>query len=89
MWRDEIVEKSWQVLADVSVLADFILIGGWAVYLWTRKLKSRDIDICIDQENFYKLQSQLLQRNYGLKRNVRLMKLSMKYYSKASYSGLY
>jgi len=74
MWRDEIVEKSWQVLADVSVLADFILIGGWAVYLWTRKLKSRDIDICIDQENFYKLQSQLLQRNYGLKRNVRLMK---------------
>jgi len=74
MWRDEIVEKSWQVLADVSGLADFILIGGWGVYLWTRKLKSRDIDICIDQENFYKLQSQLLQRNYGLKRNVRLMK---------------
>jgi len=74
MWRDEIVEKSWQVLADVSGLADFILIGGWGVYLWTKKLKSRDIDICIDQENFYKLQSQLLQRNYGLKRNVRLMK---------------
>ena len=74
MWRDEIVEKSWRVLADVGGLADFILIGGWGVYLWTRKLKSRDIDICIDQENFYRLQSQLLQRNYGLKRNVRLMK---------------
>jgi len=74
MWRDEIVEKSWRVLADVEGLADFILIGGWGVYLWTRKLKSRDIDICIDQENFYRLQSQLLQRNYGLKRNVRLMK---------------
>lgn len=74
MWRDEVVEKSWQVLADMSGLADFVLIGGWGVYLWTKKLKSRDIDICIDQENFYKLQSQLLQRNYGLKRNVRLMK---------------
>jgi hypothetical protein len=74
MWRDEIVEKSWQVLGQLRSLADFILIGGWGVYLWTKKLKSRDIDVCIDQENFYKLQSELLQRDYGLKRNVRLMK---------------
>jgi len=74
MWRDEVVEKSWLVLEKLKDLADFVLIGGWGVYLWTRKLKSRDIDICIDQENFYKLQSELLHRNYGLKRNVRLMK---------------
>lgn len=74
MWRDEVVEKSWRVLADLKGLADFVLIGGWGVYLWTRKLKSRDIDICIDQENFYRLQSELMQRDYGLKRNVRLMK---------------
>jgi len=74
MWRDEIVEKSWQVLGELKDLADFILIGGWAIYLWTRKLKSRDIDIYIDQKNFYKLQSELLQRDYALKRNVRLMK---------------
>jgi len=74
MWRDEIVEKSWQVLGQLRGLADFVLIGGWGVYLWTKKMKSRDIDVCIDQENFYKLQSKLLQRDYGLKRNVRLMK---------------
>ena len=74
MWRDETIEKSWRVLGELRGLADFVLIGGWGVYLWTRKLKSRDIDVCIDQENFYKLQSELLQRNYGLKRNVRLMK---------------
>jgi len=74
MWRDETIEKSWRVLEELKSLADFVLIGGWGVYLWTRKLKSRDIDVCIDQENFYKLQSELLQRNYGLKRNVRLMK---------------
>ncbi len=74
MWRDEAVEKSWQVLAELRGLADFVLIGGWGVYLWTRKMKSRDIDVCINQENFYKLQSELLQRDYGLKRNVRLMK---------------
>lgn len=74
MWRDELVEKSWQVLGELKGLADFILIGGWGVYMWTKKLKSRDIDIYIDQENFYKLQSELLQRDYALKRNVRLMK---------------
>ncbi len=75
MWRDEIVERAWQVLGELKGLADFVLIGGWGVYLWTKKLKSRDIDIYIDQENFYKLQSELLQRDYALKRNVRLMKL--------------
>ena len=74
MWRDEIVEKSWTILGELEGLADFILIGGWGVHLWTKKLKSRDIDIYIDQENFYKLQLELLQRDYALKRNVRLMK---------------
>jgi len=74
MWRDETTEKSWQVLNDLRNLADFILIGGWAVYLWTHKLKSRDIDLCINQENFYTLQQRLLERNHALKRNVRLMK---------------
>jgi hypothetical protein len=74
MWREETIEKSWQVLQQLRNLADFVLIGGWAVYLWTKKLKSRDIDLCINQENFYKLQSELLQQNYALKRNVRLMK---------------
>lgn len=74
MWRDETVEESWQVLNELRNLADFVLIGGWAVYLWTHKLKSRDIDLCVNQENFYKLQQELLQRNHALKRNVRLMK---------------
>jgi len=74
MWRDETTEKSWQVLNELKNLADFILIGGWAVYLWTHKLKSRDIDLCINQENFYKLQQKLLQQDHAVKRNIRLMK---------------
>jgi len=74
MWRDEVVERSWRVLGELKGFADFVLIGGWGVYLWTRKLKSRDIDVYIDQKNFYKLQSELTQRGYALKRNVRLMK---------------
>lgn len=75
MWRDEIVERSWMVLGELKELADFVLIGGWAVYFWSRRLKSRDIDLYIDQENFYRLQSALLQKDYAVKRNVRLKKL--------------
>jgi hypothetical protein len=74
MWRDEVVERSWRVLGELKGFADFVLIGGWGVYLWTRKLKSRDVDVYIDQENFYRLQSELTQKGYALKRNVRLMK---------------
>ena len=74
MWRDEVVEMSWRVLSELKGFADFVLIGGWGVYLWVKKLKSRDIDVYIDQKNFYKLQSELTQRSYALKRNVRLMK---------------
>jgi len=74
MWRDEVVERSWRVLGELKGFADFVLIGGWGVYLWTRKLKSRDVDVYIDQKNFYKLQSDLTLRGYALKRNVRLMR---------------
>lgn len=74
MWRDEIVERSWMVLGELRGLADFVLIGGWAVYFWSRRLKSRDIDLYIDQESFYRLQSALLQKDYAVKRNVRLKK---------------
>jgi len=74
MWRDEVVERSWRVLGELKGFADFVLIGGWGVYLWTRKLKSRVIDVYVDQESFYKLQSELTQKGYALKRNVRLMK---------------
>ena len=75
MWRGEVVERSWQVLGQLKGFADFVLIGGWGVYLWTRRLKSRDIDIYIDQQNFYRLQVELTQMGCALKRNVRLLKL--------------
>jgi hypothetical protein len=74
MLRNEVVERSWRVLGELKGFADFVLIGGWGVYLWNRKLKSRDIDVYIDQKNFYKLQSELTQKGYALKRKVRLMK---------------
>ena len=48
---------------------------GWGVYFWTRKLKSRDIDIYIDQDSFYRLQRELLGRGHVIKRNPRLRRL--------------
>jgi len=74
MWRDELIERSWQVLNDLKTYADFVVIGGWGVYFWTKKLKSRDIDLYVNQEAFYRLQMELQQRSYTLKRNVRLQK---------------
>ena len=74
VWRDEAVERSWRVLGELKDFAVFVLISGWGVYLWTRKLKSRDIGIYIDQKNFYMLQSELTQKGYLLKRNVCLMR---------------
>lgn len=65
------------MLDDLHGLVDFVLIGGWGVYFWTRKLKSRDIDLYIDQENFYKLQAKAIERGFTLKRNPRLKKFEM------------
>jgi len=75
MWHEELTEKSWNALKDVRKLADFIVIGGWAVYFWARRLKSRDVDICIDQNNFYRLQQELQRQNILVKKNPRLRKM--------------
>lgn len=74
LWRDDAIERSWQVLKRLHELADFVTIGGWGVYLWARKLKSRDIDIYMDQDNFYGLQAEALKAGFTIKRNPRLKK---------------
>ena len=56
-WNDMATEKSWNVLINLKREADFILIGGWACYLLTRSIKSRDIDIIIDFESLEKFRS--------------------------------
>jgi len=79
MWREDIVDRSWSVLLHLRELSRFVLIGGWAVYFWTRKLKSRDIDLCIDQDNFYRLQGELQKENVFINRNPRLRKFEAKF----------
>lgn len=44
-YHEIITEKSWQILQELKRNHKFILIGGWAVFLYTKNLKSKDIDI--------------------------------------------
>jgi hypothetical protein len=68
-WNGIILEKSWNVLQKISKEFDFVLIGGWAVYLWTNSQKSKDVDIIIDYNAL-----DYLKKNYILKKNDYLKK---------------
>ena len=64
-----ITEKSWQELLNLKKAVDFVLIGGWAVYFYTKMLKSKDIDILV---NFDQLP--IIEKLYRLNKNERLSK---------------
>lgn len=68
-WHNTITDKSFSTLKSIRQEFPFILIGGWAVYLHTRQLKSKDIDIIID---FGTLGS--LKTKYNVIKNERLKK---------------
>lgn len=68
-YHDLITEKSWQALQELKRRYEFILIGGWAVYLYTKALKSRDIDLICSYEELEKLKA-----DHNLIKNERLKK---------------
>ena len=72
-WHDIITERSWKILQDIKREFDFILIGGWAVYLWTKAFKSKDVDILIDIKNL-----DYLKNNFDLRKNENLKKYEIK-----------
>lgn len=68
-YHDLVTKKSWEELKNLHLTCDFTLIGGWAVYLFTKGLKSKDIDILVDYAELPKL-----QKNFELLKNDRLHK---------------
>lgn len=68
-WSDSVVDKSWQVLLQLNEDLDFILIGGWATYLHTGAIRSKDIDLIVSFEQLAELRS-----SYQLKKNQHLKK---------------
>lgn len=71
-WNTLITEKSWSLLKELNKKFNFILIGGWAVYLFTKAHKSKDIDIVLDFKELEKI-----KLKYNLKKNDNLKKYEM------------
>jgi len=72
-WHNLITEKSFHLLQELKKDFDFVLIGGWAIYLYTHSLKSKNIDIIVDLETL----SQLKQK-FEVYKNERLQKYEIK-----------
>ena len=68
-YHDLITEKSFKILQNLKKKFKFILIGGWAIFLYTRALKSKDIDIIIDYDELEKFKKEFdIVKNERLKR---------------------
>lgn len=68
-YRDIVTEKSWQMLQTLRRDYPFVLIGGWAVWLYTHRFKSKDIDIIVETRTLTKLKTQ-----FSVTKNNRLFK---------------
>lgn len=68
-YHDLVTERSWEELQTLRKKFDFILIGGWAAYLYTKTLKSKDIDLICQFSELPKL-----AKHYPLTKNERLKK---------------
>ena len=58
-WHNLITEKSWNILQKIRKEFNFVLIGGWATYLYTKSLKSKDIDIIVDFDNLNEIEKNI------------------------------
>ena len=68
-YHNLVTDKSWKLLVSLRKNYDFILIGGWAVYLYTKALKSKDIDIVTEYKELDKLKVE-----FEVSKNSRLRK---------------
>ena len=72
-WNEEIIKKSWDMLVELNKKFNFVVIGGWAVYLWTKAYKSKDIDIVLDFDELDKIKKEFI-----LEKNIKLKKFEIK-----------
>lgn len=72
-WHDLVTRRSWEALTRLARDHRFVLIGGWAIYLYARTLKSKDVDIIVSYDELGRL-----QRDFPLTRNDRLKKYEAK-----------
>ena len=68
-YHNLVTDKSFQILQDLKRRYDFILIGGWSAFFFTKSLKSKDIDCIVDHMTLQKLRT-----DFTLVKNDRLQK---------------
>ena len=68
-WHDLVTQKSWEVLTDLRSRYRFTLIGGWAIFLYAKTLKSKDVDIILDYSELGRF-----RKEYPMTKNERLKK---------------
>ena len=75
-WNSILTEKSWNLLKELNKKPfKFILIGGWAAYLWTKQHKSKDVDIVLlDFKDM-----EFLKKEYDLRKNDSLKRYEIKF----------
>jgi hypothetical protein len=87
-WNEAVVDRSWRVLIELQKRYDFILIGGWAVYLLAHTSKSKDIDIIVDHDTLQKMRTEMVVkksehlRKYETARDDVSIDIYVPYYSK-------
>jgi len=72
-YHEIITKKSFETLQDLKRKFKFILIGGWAVFMYTRAFKSKDIDLILDYDELEKF-----KKNFDIFKNERLKKYEAK-----------
>jgi len=72
-YQQYLTDKSYQLLVDLKKRYQFVLIGGWAVYFYSKALKSKDIDIVVDFSELEKI-----KKDFPLEKNERLKKYQIK-----------
>ncbi len=75
-WNSALTEKSWKILTGlVKEPFSFIVIGGWAAYLWTNLHKSKDVDIVVADIK----ELEYIKQKYSLKKNDNLKKYEISF----------
>ena len=72
-YSELVTQKSWQLLTELRKNFSFILIGGWAVFLYTQALKSKDIDLVLEFSELEKM-----RQKFPLSKNERLKKYEVR-----------
>jgi hypothetical protein len=72
-WNEMLTRESWEKLLELSKEYKFIVIGGWAAYVWTHAHKSKDIDIVVGYDELRRFGA-----NFRLEKNERMGKYEIK-----------